>query len=325
MSGPSALAARRGWLWIVHQYTDNVLLARCDEEGAPREGTLDVYATFRLGRGPRGIALSEDGRTAFVDVGFDWALARLDVPPVRTTTVIEPTFPRRPERGPAFLSEVALRGRSQFFDAVDTHLTPSGVVTCGTCHPDGGEDGLAWFLHTGGVPRKLRRTPPAWGARATLSPFHWDGEFTDAALLARTTTRELMEGDGLLVDFDAIATFMREALPPPPRPVDEATRASVVRGAALFVSTGCVDCHLEALRTDGRLHEVVSPSSDPDAMLSSVDTPPLAGVRARAPYFHDGRAPTLRDTLTVPDDTHGRTGALTSADVDDLVVYLESL
>ncbi len=325
MSGPSAVAARGGWLWITHQYTDNVLLARCDESGTPREGALEVFATFRVGRGPRGVALSEDGRTAFVDVGFDWALARLDAPEARTTTVIEPTFARRRERGPSFLSDEALRGRSLFFDAVDTHLTPSGVVTCGTCHPSGGEDGLAWFLHTTGVPRKLRRTPPAWAARASLAPFHWDGEFTDAALLARTTTRELMQGDGLLVDFDDIAAFMSEAPPPPPRPVDDATRASVARGAELFVSSGCVDCHVEALRSDGARHDVLPPAADADALLASVNTPALAGARARAPYFHDGRARTLRDTVSVPDDTHGRTSELTPEDLDDLVAYLESL
>jgi DNA-binding beta-propeller fold protein YncE len=323
MSGPSALAARGGLLWIAHLYTDNVVLARCEEEGDAREGSLEVIATFRVGRAPRGIALSDDGRTAFVDVGFDWAIARLDAPSAPSGSVLTPTFARRRERGPALLSDEALRGRSAFFDAVDTHLTPSGVVTCGTCHPYGGEDGLSWFLHTTGVPRKLRRTPPAWGARAALAPFHWDGEFRDGARLSQTTTRELMQGDGLLVDFEAIATFMREALPPPPRPIEDAEAHA--RGEAAFVRAGCGECHLEPLRTDGMLHAILAPTDDTDATLAAADTPPLAGVRARAPYFHDGRAPSLRDTLTVPDDAHGRTSTLTDAEIDDLVVYLESL
>jgi DNA-binding beta-propeller fold protein YncE len=323
MSGPSAVAVRGGLLWITHLSTDNVVLARCDEEGGAREGSLEVIATFRVGRAPRGLALTDDGRTAFVDVGFDWALARLDAPSDPTSSVLTPTFARRRERGAAFLSDEALRGRSAFFDAVDTHLTPSGVVTCGTCHPYGGEDGLSWFFHTTGVPRKLRRTPPAWGARAALAPFHWDGEFRDGALLSQTTTRELMQGDGLLVDFDAIAAFMRELPPPPPRPILDA--AAYARGEAVFVRAGCGDCHLEPLRTDGILHTILAPTSDADATLAAADTPPLAGVRARAPYFHDGRAPTLRDTLTVPDDAHGRTSTLTDAEIDDLVAYLESL
>lgn len=323
MSGPSALAARGGLLWITHLYTDNVVLARCEEEGDAREGSLEVIATFRVGRAPRGIALSDDGRTAFVDVGFDWAIARLDAPSAPSGSVITPTFARRRERGPAFLSDEALRGRSAFFDAVDTHLTPSGVVTCGTCHPYGGEDGLSWFLHTTGVPRKLRRTPPAWGARASLAPFHWDGAFDDAALLSQTTTRELMQGDGLLVDFDAIATFMREAPPPPPRPIEDAEAHA--RGEAVFVRAGCGECHLEPLRTDGMRHTILSPTPDADATLAAADTPPLAGVRARAPYFHDGRARTLRETLEVADDAHGRTSTLTDGEIDDLVVYLESL
>lgn len=325
MSGPSAVAARGGWLWIAHLYTDDVLLARCDETGEAREGELDVVATFRVGRAPRGLALTADGRAAFVDLGFDWAVARLDAPGAATTGVRTPTWTRRRTLGTAFLSEQALRGRSLFFDAVDTHLTPSGVVTCGTCHPAGGEDGLTWFLHTTGVPRKLRRTPPAWAARSALAPYHWDGAFSDAAALARSTTDELMEGDGLLVDFDAIAAFMAELPPPPPRPVDEETAARARHGAEVFARAGCDGCHLEPLRTDGMLHDVLSPATDADARLGAVDTPPLAGVRARAPYFHDGRAPTLRDTVAVADDRHGRTSSLTAADLDDLVLYLETL
>ena len=321
MSGPSAIAAEGGLLWIVHQYTDNVLVARCDDAGDAREGTLEVIATFRTGRGPRGIVLAEGGRTAFVDVGFDWAVARLDAPEERTAGVLTPTWTRRRTLGATAMSTLALRGRSAFFDAVDTHLTPSGVVTCGTCHPSGGEDGLTWFLHTSGVPRKLRRTPPAWGARTSLAPYHWDGELRDAAELARMTTHELMEGDGLLVDFDAIAAFMNEVPPPPPRPSESEPAA---RGRATFLASGCADCHV-ASESDGLLHDVVPASSDPDARLRDVNTPSLTAVRTRAPYFHDGRAATLRDTVTVPDDVHGRTSALSPDQIDDLVAFLESL
>ncbi len=324
MSGPSAIAAEGGLLWIVHQYTDNVLVARCDGSGDSREGSLEVLATFRTGRGPRGIVLAEGGRTAFVDVGFDWAIARLDAPADRTSVVLEPTWTRRRTLAATQLSPSALRGRSAFFDAVDTHLTPSGVVTCGTCHPGGGEDGLTWFLHTTGVPRKLRRTPPAWGARTSLAPYHWDGTIPDAAVLARSTTLELMQGDGLLVEFDAIAAFMSELSPPPPRPLDvDIDRAS--RGGETFVRVGCADCHAGVETSDGLTHAVLAPSSDADAELADANTPSLRAVRTRAPYFHDGRAGTLRDTVTVPDDAHGRTSALTSDEIDDLVAFLESL
>lgn len=325
MSGPSAVAVAGGLVWIASLSTDNVLVARCTPTSdAVASGALDVLATFRVGRAPRGIALSEDGRSAFVDVGFDWAVARLDAPASRAPSRLEASWTRRRTLGTAHLSASALRGRSLFFDAVDTHLTPSGVVTCGTCHPRGGDDGLSWFLHTPNVPRKLRRTPPAWGGRPSLAPYHWDGAFTDAATLAQTTTHELMNGDGLLVAFDDLAAYLEELEPPPARAPDDTS--AVQRGAALFASAGCATCHAGASLADGLAHpNVVPTSSDPDAVLASVETPTLIAVRTHPPFFHDGSAATLRDTLRVPGDTHGATSALTENELDDLVTYLESL
>lgn len=322
MSGPSAVATAGGHVWIANRYTDDVLFAHCDpSDDGVRAGELEVFTTFGVGRGPRGIALSADGHTAFVDAGFDWAVSRLDAPDDARPRV-PVTWTRRRTVGTTTLSAAALEGRSLFFDAVDTHLTPSGVVTCGTCHPRGGDDGLSWFLHTPGIPRKLRRTPPAWAARPAYAPFHWDGGFTSVATLARSTTEELMEGDGLLVDFDAIAAYLAEVPPPSPRPPEDV--AAVERGAAVFEGAGCGDCHVDG-GVDGTSHDVLPATADLDATLVAVETPPLVGVRARAPYFHDGRAPTLRDTVTIADDRHGLTSSLTSAEIDDLVVYLESL
>jgi DNA-binding beta-propeller fold protein YncE len=322
-SGPSAVASAGGHLWITHLFTDGVVLADCAPDGsAPEGGPLAVRTTFAVGRAPRGIALSDDGATAFVDAGFDWAVSRLDAPTAAGARTAV-TWTRRRARGETALSEAALRGRSLFFDAVDTHLTPSGVVTCGTCHPRGGEDGLSWFLHTEGVARRLRRTPPAWGARPALRPYHWDGEFGDGAVLSETTTHELMEGDGLLIDFPAIAAWLEELPLPAPRPVEDP--AAVARGRALFEAAGCAACHAGPLYADGRLHAVLAPSADADASLAAASTPSLLGVRARAPYFHDGRAATLRHTLAVPADTHGDTSTLTEEERDALVVFLESL
>jgi mono/diheme cytochrome c family protein len=324
MSGPSAIAIGGGLLWIANLATDNVLVARCTtHDEASVRGTLDVLATFRVGRAPRGIVLSTDGRTAYVDLGFDWATARLDAPAARAASRLEPTWTRRRTRGTSTLSDAALRGRSLFFDAVDTHLTPSGVVSCGTCHPRGGDDGLSWFLHTPNVPRKLRRTPAAWGARTALLPYHWDGQFSDVATLAQTTTHELMNGDGLLVSFDDIATYLAELAPPPTRMPDDP--AAAMRGAVIFASAGCATCHAGAYFADGLAHDAIPESQDADARLASVDTPSLVAVRARAPFFHDGSAATLRATITVPGDTHGTTSTLTAAEIDDLVAYLESL
>jgi cytochrome c553 len=333
-SGPSALAfsADGTLLWVAHRYTDTVALLDCGEDArGRRDGEARTLATFRTGRGPRGIAVTHDGRTAFVDVGFDAAVARLRWDGVRGAgvTVREPEAARRRALGATTLSETARRGRALFHDAVDTHLTPSGVVTCATCHPGGEEDGLVWFLHTRNVRRKVRRTPPAWGARPALAPYHWDGEFTDARTLTRATIVELMEGDALLVDLDAIAAYLEEIPPPPRRPVPEGEGPLIARGAALFASpeVGCALCHVGPLLGGQDAHDVLEAAADVDARLSPVHVPPLAGVRTRAPYLHDGRAATLRDVLTThnPADRHGRTSTLEEADLRALLAYLESL
>lgn len=306
-SGPSGLAWDGDLLWVTHRQTDNVALVRC---GA----SVSVVEAHRVGRGPRGVVVHE-GR-AYVDVGFDHAVAILE------RGRDGPLLERRRELGGTRMDALALRGRDLFYDAVDIHLTPSGVVTCATCHPGGGDDGLSWFLHTPGVPRKLRRTPPAWRARASSAPYHWDATIPDAHTLGRETVHELMEGDGLLVDYDALAAYLDQAPAPVPRPVEDP--AETERGATLFVAAGCAECHPGG-GADGATHRVVEASADADARMDAVDTPTLEAVRARAPYLHDGRAPTLRSVLTDHGALHGAASDLDPADLNALLAYLESL
>ncbi|MCA9537693.1 MAG: hypothetical protein KC620_02320 [Myxococcales bacterium] len=319
-SGPHALAysPATGLLWVVHQFTDNIAVLDCAAEGGPA-----LRAVFRVGRGPRGIALSADGRHAFVDVAFDAAVARLDLPDARADRPLEAGLTRTRPLGPSALDLTARRGRQLFHDAVNTHLTPSGIVTCATCHPDGGEDGLRWFLHLPDVPRKLRRTPPAWGARRRLAPFHWDGEFADVESLTLATVRALMEGDGLLIDAAAIAAWLDVVPPPPGRPAADAADAAVIaEGEAAFAAAGCAECHPAPDFSDAKAHALGALSADPDGQLDAVDTPALRGVRARPPFWHDGRAADLAMAI----DAHGLdTAPADPATRAALVRYLETL
>jgi len=59
-----------------------------------------------------------------------------------------------------------------------------------------------------------------------------------------------------------------------------------------------------------------------------MQVPSLIDVIDRAPYMHDGCAATLMDRFTNPScggTTHGNVSSLSSADIDDLSTYLESL
>jgi hypothetical protein len=59
----------------------------------------------------------------------------------------------------------------------------------------------------------------------------------------------------------------------------------------------------------------------------SFQVPSLVGVGWRSPYLHDGRAPDLLDRFNpgVGGDLHGHTSQLSTAQLDDLVQYLQTL
>ena len=58
-----------------------------------------------------------------------------------------------------------------------------------------------------------------------------------------------------------------------------------------------------------------------------LQVPSLRGVSLRAPYMHDGCAPTLHDRFGAcgGGDKHGVTSGLSPSQIDDLVAYLTTL
>ena len=61
--------------------------------------------------------------------------------------------------------------------------------------------------------------------------------------------------------------------------------------------------------------------------LQALDTPTVKGVWETPPYLHDGSAATLMAVITTrnPDDRHGTTSHLTTAEKAQLVAYLKQL
>jgi YVTN family beta-propeller protein len=323
-NGPAALAAFDRYLLVVHRSSNNV--AVIDPFAATSEAR--VVGSYKVGPGPAGIAVDAGHRVAFVDNAFDGSVSRLELN--QGFSAAAPAFAAaltKVRALPRVYSQIALEGRKLFYDATNPHVTPSGVVACATCHPGGGDDGLVWFMHTDRIPLKRRRSPDLANAHTGTAPFHWDGQFATMADLARATMTDLMAGDGLLVDVDSVAAFLDEIVRAPA--LTPADPAAVSRGQALYESAavGCATCHPGPLFTDGQLHAVLSPVSlSTDDLITQVNTPGLRGVFLRAPYFHDGRSPDLRDLLTRPDAAgHGSTGQLSSAQLDDLIAYLKSL
>lgn len=334
---PVALAADPDddLVWVVGQSSRSVSVVRC-REGGP-SGRSTTVAAFDVGDGPRGIVLAPDGRSAFVDVGFDHEVARLDLPEGWAPSDGEGAIERSGSSAvgqrsvdDGYLSPLAQTGRRMFHDATDRHLTPFGVVSCASCHPAAGDDGLTWRIETSSSDRKLRRTPPVWQVDASAKPLHWDGEFTDVDDLTLTTIRELLGGDGLLVDTAAITAYLAEALAPPGAPaVGEAgvgawPSAVVAEGEALFEgdALGCASCHTGSNGSDGRFHDVLDAVGERSQQLEQVVTPTLTGVRGRAPYGHDGRAATLADLLAEHRGVDGRRFDLRPDELEAVVAYL---
>lgn len=156
---------------------------------------------------------------------------------------------------------------------------------------------------------------------------------------------ELSEADvALLLDF------MRFLAPPPRRlPDDEAQRAMITRGEALFAEVGCSSCHVPTMRTgrhdiaaldrrtialysDLLLHDMgpdLSGACTPAASRTERRTEPLMGLGSRSSYLHDSRTNDLTEAILM----HGgeatlvreRFRALPELDRHALIRFLQSL
>jgi DNA-binding beta-propeller fold protein YncE len=324
-SGPvAAVAFGSHYVLVAHVSTANV--AVIDLSASSPEGR--AVGTFDVGFGPAGIAVDASRNVAYVDNTLDGSVSRIDLgkpfaagAPVfaAEATLVRPL--------PSRFSAAAVSGRQLFFDATNTHVTPSGVVACASCHPHGSDDGLVWFEQTPKISFRHRRTPHLGNSKTPTAPFHWDGQFPTMSALVESTMTNLMGGDGLLVDVSTVQAYIDEVVLAPVLPPGDAD--AVARGKALFDSRakGCSVCHSGSYLTDDEMHTVLMPMSlDPRDDIEVSNTPGLHGVFLAAPYFHDGRAATLEDVLTRPYSAKMRYHAvLSAAEVGDLVAYLRSL
>jgi CxxC motif-containing protein (DUF1111 family) len=114
-------------------------------------------------------------------------------------------------------------------------------------------------------------------------------------------------------DVDALEDFMRLLAPPPRAQATASSRA----GEGLFQAINCTGCHTPtlvtgpnriaaldrkavALYSDLLLHDMGALGdgiAQADAGMREMKTPPLWGLRASAPYLHDGRAVTIEQAV----------------------------
>jgi cytochrome c peroxidase len=111
--------------------------------------------------------------------------------------------------------------------------------------------------------------------------------------------------------LDAADAWLR-ALPAPPA-AKAADASAAERGQALFEgAANCATCHSGAMRTNNQSRDVQTGGV--------FQVPSLIGVSWRAPYLHDGSAPSIAALLGT-----GHGGAtLDASQIEDITAYVET-
>ncbi len=343
-------------LFVVCEGTDNVMVLNTNAS----DPMTAILGEIRVGEAPRGIVLTPDGATGYVansqgfsvgriDInGFVSALVKTNRPGSSSDNFFPPTFSHGTTVAPATTTMVAEAvyaadpikddveklGRRAYTFARFQGLSANGFFACATCHIEGADDGLTWFVSDG-----PRQTPMLAQRLHGTAPFNWIGTApTLPDNVVNTVSR--MGGTGIGAEAaEGIAQFLLGANGPVAAPnkflSPSGLTAEQKAGQALFFNPvlGCSTCHSGSALTDGKSWDVGTFSDlemelrakhQTDAPLA-LNTPSLRGLYYSPPYMHDGTSATLRDVLTNTATTMGHSFMLTKVQQDQLISYLLTL
>jgi len=294
--------------------------------GKPTEFVITHIATKNS---PRGVLISDDGKTAFVANALDDSLTVIDLKTLQAVKRIDLGGPRE-------ITKVRL-GEQIFHSA---NIAYHRQFSCHSCHPDGHIDGLTYDIEPDGIGISPVDNRTLRGILDT-APFKWEG--TNPSLQRQC-------GPRLAVFFTRIQPFTADELsalenyictiPRPPnrfRPLGAELTDAQRRGKRMFeramTNDGhiipreqrCVTCHFPPLYTDRRRHDIGTRLQFDRE--SEFDTPHLSNIYDSAPYLHNGIAETLEEIWTRynPDDKHGVTNDMTKDQLNDLIEYIKTL
>ncbi len=265
------------------------------------------WQRLEVGRRPTAVALSADGRRAFVADTSGDAVAFVDLPGRKVEAIVS--------LGPQPALTPEERGEMLFYDA---RLSREGWMSCHSCHTDGHSNGgLSDTLSDGGFGAP-KRVLSLLGVGDT-GPWTWVGGSPDLAEQVRKSIKTTMRGfrarDG---DVHDLTAYLRTLAPPPPaRRPDE---ASVRRGREAFDRHGCAKCHAPPTYTTPKTYDV---GLHDEAGNVAFNPPSLRGVGQAGPYLHDGRAATLEEVFTR--FGHPGPGTVPREGAGDLANFLRTL
>jgi mono/diheme cytochrome c family protein len=169
-----------------------------------------------------------------------------------------------------------------------------------------------------------------WNRYVAVTQMGGHGSFTEP----RTGVSVTNGTDDLVSSvLPALQAYQLSILAPTP-PAGSFDAAAAARGKQVFDVT-CASCHSGDQFTDAntRLHPVSDSMGEPEAAgvpsyasrsaTKMYRTSPLKGIWQHPPYFHNGKAATLEDVVSIYNDR--RSLGLTSDQQTDLVQYLKSL
>jgi YVTN family beta-propeller protein len=287
-----------------------------------------VVARIPVGRNPRGLALSRDGRRLFVANRLQDTISVIDTGASRVGTTI-------PLKEPSAVS-ARRRGEQTFYSA---RYSFQGQISCSSCHIDSTFDGLTWDLEPDGFGRDIVDNRLIEDLRGT-EPYKWNGGNPNIPTECGPRTEKYFWRSETYDDL-TLADLSLYILQLPSRPNRrrlpgyELTDAQQ-RGKAIFErgvdkfgkpippANRCSSCHSGMKGTSQKSFDVGTRKATDNT--GKLDTPQLTNIALTAPYLHDGSAQTLEEIWTVynPDDKHGRTNDLTKDELNDLIEYLRT-
>jgi len=271
------------------------------------------------GNGPRGLALSPDGKKLAVACYYTGSVILLDADGDTRKPLATVKLPNQPKM------DSVRRGEMVFHDGTYSF---QHWLSCSTCHPDGARaDGLNWDLLNDGIgnPKNTRslllacKTPPSMSLAVR----------SDFSVATAAGFRYILFREPEARELQAVKDYLRSLKPEksPYLTPDGKLSTKAQKGKAIFESpkAGCTSCHPGPLFTDLKMYDVGT-RGELDRK-DAFDTPTLIEIWRTAPYLHNGSAPTLRELLIDRNkkDTHGSTSKLKPEEIDALIEYLLSL
>ena len=268
------------------------------------------FDRIKVGRRPVAVVTDPTGRIAYVANQFSDSVSVVEIKRRKVLAEI-PLLEKSQTRE----NTLAEQGEILFHDA---SLSLDGWYSCHSCHTSGHTVGLLNDNLGDGNYGAPKRIPSLLGIDDT-APFLWSGNRTDLTEQTRKSITTTMHGADPTDDqLQALVAYMR-TLPPPPR-IAPADAARVARGAKVFESHGCADCHAAPAYTSAEVYDV---GLKDQHNRKEFNPPSLRGLRYRGPFLHDLRAANLREVFVK--HKHPKPVEWSTAELDDLEVFLMSL